>query len=61
MSRLLAAVTRAAARRTTADQAYRAAIRTARDAGHTMTEIGQAAGISKQAVSVRLLRDKGEA
>jgi predicted transcriptional regulator len=60
MSRLLAAVTRAANRRTTADETYRAAIRAARDAGHTMTEIGQAAGITKQAVRVRLIRDAGK-
>jgi hypothetical protein len=37
-----------------ANAAYDAAIRAAREAGHTMPEIGQAAGISKQAVLYRL-------
>jgi hypothetical protein len=50
MSRLLSAVARAASRRQTADHAYRDAIQAARDAGHTMPEIGKAAGITKQAV-----------
>ena len=35
---------------------YRAAVRAAREAGHTMPEIGQAAGITRQAV-LYLLRD----
>jgi predicted transcriptional regulator len=37
-----------------ANAAYVDAIRAARDAGHTMPEIGQAAGISKQAVLYHL-------
>jgi len=37
-----------------ANAAYDAAIRAARDAGHTMPEIGQAAGITKQSVRQRL-------
>lgn len=46
----LAAVTRTAKRRATAEQDFRAAIQAARDARHTLAEIGQAAGLTKQGV-----------
>ena len=50
MSTLLRAVTRAANRRTHADQAYRAAITEARNL-HSLSEIARAAGITPQGVS----------
>ena len=56
MSALLRAVTRAAARRTTADEAYRAAIHAARES-HTLEEIGRAAGLTKQGVRYLLHPD----
>lgn len=59
MSRLLSAITRATRRRIEADRAYRESIRAAREAGHSMPEIGEAAGITKQGVAW-LLRPKGE-
>lgn len=42
-----------------ANAAYLEAIRAARDAGHTMPEIGEAAGISKQGV-MYLLNQQGK-
>ena len=42
-----------------ANTAYLEAIRAARDAGHTMPEIGEAAGISKQGV-MYLLNQQGK-
>jgi hypothetical protein len=57
VSRLLAAVTRATTRRTDADRAYRAAIHAAHQAGHTMEEIGRAAGITRQGVGYLLHPD----
>lgn len=64
MSRLLEAVTRATRRRAAADQAYRAAMQTARDAGHTFAEIGRAAGITDRGVWYLLnpdpRKDKGK-
>lgn len=56
MSRLLAAVTRAATRRADADRAYRAAINAARSK-HTLEEIGTAAGLTKQGVRYLLFPD----
>lgn len=50
MSRALSAVTRAANRRATTDHDYRAAIREAREAGHTLDEIAGAAGLTRQGV-----------
>lgn len=50
MSNLLAAVRRAASRREAADRAYRQAIEQAHAAGHGLTEIGRAAGKSKQGI-----------
>ncbi len=44
-----------------ANAAYLDAIRAARDAGHTMPQIGEAAGISKQAVMYLLNREKDRA
>jgi DNA-binding phage protein len=41
-----------------ANDAYIQAIRDARAAGHTMPEIGEAAGISKQGVRYLLLKGK---
>lgn len=46
----LATVTRAARQRARAEQDFRAAITAAREARHTLTEIGQAAGLTKQGV-----------
>lgn len=57
MSNPLATVKRAAQQRLRADQAYRAAITAARDAGHTLPEIGEAAGITKQGVRYLLFPD----
>jgi len=48
MSALLRSLERAARRRQDADRAYHTAVRTAREAGHTLAEIGRAAGITKQ-------------
>ena len=56
MSKLLSAVTRAANRRTAADEGYRAAIRAARTS-HTLEEIGRAAGLTKQGVRYLLNPD----
>lgn len=50
MTRVLEAVTRATRKRAAADKAYRAAMHTARDAGHTLAEIGRAAGITDRGV-----------
>ena len=57
MSRLLTAVRRAAQKRTQADTAYREAIRAAREAGHTLEETGQAAGLTRQGVRYLLNPD----
>ena len=57
MSALLRAVTRAAKRRQASDQEYRAAITAARDAGHTLPEIGRAAGLTAQGVHYLLRPD----
>lgn len=46
----LATVTRAARRRTRAETDFRAAVHAAREARHTLAEIGQAAGLTKQGV-----------
>jgi hypothetical protein len=56
MSRLLSTVTRAARKRAQADADYRAAIAAARN-GHTLEEIGQAAGLTKQGVRYLLFPD----
>jgi len=61
MSKLLTMVARAAARRTASDEAYRAAIQAARNAGHTMPEIGAAAGLTKQGVRYLLHPDPRKA
>lgn len=58
MSNPLTAVRRAASRRKQADSDYRAAIRAAREAGHTMPEIGEAAGIGKQTVFALLYPER---
>ena len=62
MSAALRKVARARARWHTtcaeANAAYLEAIRAARDAGHTMPEIGEAAGISKQGVMYLLKREE---
>jgi len=50
MSKLLSAVRRAAHRRNESARTYRQAIEQARAEGHTLDEIGAAAGTSKQAV-----------
>ena len=50
MSKLLTAVRRAAQRRNESARTYRQAIEQARAQGHTLDEIGAAAGTSKQAV-----------
>jgi DNA-directed RNA polymerase specialized sigma24 family protein len=52
----LARVKRAASRRVSISQEYRAAIRAARDEGHSLREIAKAAGVSHVAV-LKLLRD----
>lgn len=57
MTRLLRAVNRAARRRADAEHAYRAAIIEARNAGHTLADIGRAAGITKQG-AYKLLNPK---
>lgn len=57
MSRLLSAVTRATQRARTAEQARLQAMRAAREAGHNMTEIGRAAGLTKQGVRYLLNPD----
>ena len=41
-----------------ANAAYLEAIRAARDAGHTMREIGEAAGVGKQTVMYHINREK---
>ena len=41
-----------------ANAAYVEAVREARDAGHTMPEIGEAAGISKQGVMYLLTQER---
>lgn len=56
MTRLLAAVTRAARKRAEAEAAYRAAIAAARET-HTMPQIARAAGLTKQGVSYLLRPD----
>jgi hypothetical protein len=56
MSKLLTAITRAANKRAAADREYRQAIHNAR-ATHTLEEIGQAAGISKQGARYLLFPD----
>ena len=62
MSAILSTVRRAANRRQDAETAYRAAVRAAREAGHTLEEIGKAAGISKHGAHYLLNPDtrKGE-
>ncbi len=64
MSNHLRKVTRARARWhetcAEANAAYLDAIRAARDAGHTMPQIGEAAGISKQAVMYLLNRERNK-
>ena len=57
MSKTLNAVKRATTRRATAEESYRAAINEARAAGHTLPQIGEAAGISAQGVHYLLFPD----
>ena len=57
MSTLLRAVTRAASRRTTTEQAFRASLRAAVDGGHSLREVGQAAGLSYEGVRYLLHPD----
>ena len=57
MDRQLRLVARAARDRAGADQAYRAAIQAARDSGHTLQAIGDAAGITKNGVRYLLYPD----
>ncbi len=45
----------------TANEEYHQAVREARAAGHTMPEIGQAAGISRQAVMYLLKQERTDA
>lgn len=54
---VLGAVRRATTKRAQADAAYRAAIRAARDAGHTLEAIGQAAGLTRAGVHYLLRPD----
>ena len=56
MSRLLAAVTRATRQRELAEEQYRNAIELARSR-HTLEEIGNAAGLTKQGVRYLLFPD----
>ena len=57
MSNELRAVTRAVRKRDQAWQAYEDALRAAREAGHTLQEIGDAAGLTKMGVRHRLFPD----
>ena len=50
MSKTLATVTRATRQRVDAEARYRAAIRAASDAGHSLSEIGKAAGLTRNGV-----------
>lgn len=53
----LSAVKRAARRRASADSDYRAAIRAAHDAGHSLRAIAEAAGVSHVAILKTLRSD----
>ena len=55
----LHAVTAARVRQLEADAAYITAIRQAREQGHSYTAIGRAAGVSKQAVRLTIIRNGG--
>ena len=57
MSAILSTVRRAANRRQDAETAYRAAVRAAREAGHTLSEIGNALGCTKANVHYLLNPD----
>ena len=57
MSSLLSAIRRASSRRDKAYEAYVAAVRAAREAGHTLDEIGKAAGITRQGARYLLYPD----
>lgn len=57
MSRLLTAVTRATRARTDAERKYRLAIQAARANGHTLREIGEAAGLGVTGVRYLLHPD----
>jgi len=57
MSKLLTAVRRAANKRRDADAAYRQAIRDARDAGHTLAQIGEQADLGVTGVRYLLYPD----
>ena len=58
MTQLLSRVRKATHKRTQADNNYRAAIQTAREGGHTLREIAQAAGITMQGVHYLLNPDR---
>ena len=58
MSNLLSRVRRATHKRAEADNNYRAAIEAAREGGHTLVEIAQAAGITMQGVHYLLNPDR---
>ena len=57
MSKQLTAVRRATHRRTDADTKYRAAIEAARNSGHTLREIAEAAGLGVTGVRYLLHPD----
>ena len=50
MSKTLAAVTRATRARVDADERFRNAIRAASEAGHSLSEIGKASGLTRNGV-----------
>ena len=58
--RALTLVGKAARRRKDADRAYREAIAAARQEGHTLEAIGEAAGVTRQGIDY-LLRERGRA
>ena len=57
MSAALSAVKHAARKRVSAETVYRDSIRAAREAGHTLEAIGQAAGLTKNGVRYLLNPD----
>ena len=57
MDRSLSAVKHAARKRVSAEAVYRDSIRAARETGHTLEAIGQAAGITKNGVRYLLITD----
>ena len=58
MSAVLDAVREAAARRTWADQEFRKLLREAHGEGHSLAEIGRAAGLTKQGVRWLIRREE---